>query len=839
MTSAEHVSVAVDYYRLLHVPRVSRPDAIRKAYENLVKQPPAAAYSADTLFARAVLLKAAAESLTDPDLRRSYDAKLAAGHTALRVSQQDLPGALVVLQEIGEYQLVLDLGLRWLEVNGGQPDAGDVAAAVALAYCDRASERLTSQLQPPPPSALPGPDGAAVPHTHVSAVLPACDDLDAALSKLRRYGMAQQLQQQIVSALRDLAPEYACELAALPLGAETAARRAKGVALMRGVLRAAATVAAATAKPEAAADDSDEDEVDPRSVLAAARRMLTRSRDVLTCSEQVALLPDALRGSGVVPTSDALYDGALARLVDGFRNGWPHSVHEADQLLAKLEAQQARAAAIRREQAELAAAAAARRAMYSGPAAANGPTLYTNYNNPAVNGIGAGAPPPPPPMPMVPRGDGQHAMTASVAAHVHSTAMAEHAARSAAGGAGGASDGGAHANGVALERAVCAILLGDYTTAVERLGLDTTAAAAAAPETEQLRDFVLAHSPSGRGDLRPGLRALATRWLEGVALASFRDTAGSPVPPLEATWFADLRVAFYLQVWRLCRVEQVLVAAHFLANLLPNLLKAIAGTAVKVAANTAVAASRAQRLSAAVAASAVPAASASATRASRPGTLSAAAAAAHAVRRQQANAVGASIVGADVLPPTAVAAAAAAGTAAAAAVGGPALSRGAGASSSTYEEEASEATDLRRRFSASSRAAAAAPVASAATAAPQHGAATAASASHAHQDEEDPHDHQEAGVTRRMSEADLRAHLAGLEKAMWDSELPPPPPSRAQKALTYAAGLFAMVIAFLAFNFFRRTDGGPSALVPATVTATSVAANAQPTKPGKVTRSAH
>lgn len=141
---------------------------------------------------------------------------------------------------------------------------------------------------------------------------------------------------------------------------------------------------------------------------------------------------------------------------------------------------------MRREQSELAAAAAARRAMYSGPAAAHGPTLYTNYNNPA--GSGNGAPPPPPrPMPMVPRGDGQHAMAASVAAHVHSTAMAEHAARSAAGGAAGASDGGAHANGVALERAVCAVLLGDYTAAVERLGLDTNAAV----EQEQLREFVL------------------------------------------------------------------------------------------------------------------------------------------------------------------------------------------------------------------------------------------------------------------------------------------------------------------------------------------------------------
>jgi hypothetical protein len=97
---SEHISVPVDYYRLLQVPRVSRPDAIRKAYDALVQQAPATAYSADTLFARAVLLKAAAESLTDPDLRRSYDAKLAAGHSALRVGQQDLPGTLVVLQEV-------------------------------------------------------------------------------------------------------------------------------------------------------------------------------------------------------------------------------------------------------------------------------------------------------------------------------------------------------------------------------------------------------------------------------------------------------------------------------------------------------------------------------------------------------------------------------------------------------------------------------------------------------------------------------------------------------------------------------------------------------------------
>lgn len=99
-SGSEHVSLPVDYYRLLQVDCDSRPDAIRVSYERLIRQPPATSYSNDTMFSRAVLLKAASECLADGELRESYDAKLAAGHKHLRVSQQDLPGALVVLQEV-------------------------------------------------------------------------------------------------------------------------------------------------------------------------------------------------------------------------------------------------------------------------------------------------------------------------------------------------------------------------------------------------------------------------------------------------------------------------------------------------------------------------------------------------------------------------------------------------------------------------------------------------------------------------------------------------------------------------------------------------------------------
>ncbi|GLC54728.1 hypothetical protein PLESTB_000899900 [Pleodorina starrii] len=868
MSASEHVSIAVDYYRLLQVPRVSRPDAIRKAYEALVQQPPATAYSADTLFARAVLLKAAAESLTDPDLRRSYDAKVAAGHGALRVSQQDLPGTLVVLQEIGEFQLVLEHGSRWLELNGAQPDASDVAAAVALAFCDRAGEQL----------AAPAANGA---------VLPACDDLDAALVKLRRYGVAKQLQTQIVGALRDLAPEYACELAALPLGPETSARRAKGVALMRGVLRSAASllgprgegtggaVAAAVAVEVDGAESLGDD--DPHSVVGHARRMLQRGRDVLTCGEQVSLLPDALRGSGATPHPDVLYDGALACIVDGYRNGWPHYVRQADALLQQLEEHlQRQAAAGQREKQDPAAAAAVKRVQYGGAAAAAAPGGH-HYD-----------------------GDGDAAGAADGAA--------------VAGGGGG--EGGSHSGGVALERAVCAILRGDYAAAVALLWLTTEGGApaegTAAAADAQLRSFVMEHAPSGTQDMRPGLRALATKWLEGVALASFRDTVGQPVMPLETSWFADPRVATYLQVWRMCPSEQVLAAAHLVCNLLPNLLSVLTAFATKVATMVALVASRTQRIAGALAALATSSSSSSSRQragvsgapqprrspppgtgpsagpSSRPAlaanssgngggaapastTPPAAAAAAMAVAAEAATPVG--MAGSSVAVPSrphpaatpspfghpngstlrdaaAVSSSSAAAAAASPADGvsarpvpytkepveprvsrrstdmgcGPGTAAAAAATAAAAVgvgagDAAAASSDLRRRFAA---------IASVDTAEGIAAARDANGGLQPHHVDEDEHhgdgtaedelhelDDTHTPVPRRgMTEQDLRAHLAGLEAAMWDSEVPGSRPAP-QRLVTLAFGVAAMLAGLFFFVFMRNGGSNAAARAPA------------------------
>lgn len=180
----EHVALElpITHYQLLQLsPSTASAQAVRRACEDLVKSTPPTTYSSDTLFSRAVFLKAAAECLTDKETRRVYDQRLREGRQRLRVAPGDLPGALVLLQEAGEHALVLAYGGPWLERNGLQPDAGDVAACLALAHCDRAGVKLQSDN---------------------SAVLPACEDLEAALALLRRYGMAQQLQAQISSALQ-------------------------------------------------------------------------------------------------------------------------------------------------------------------------------------------------------------------------------------------------------------------------------------------------------------------------------------------------------------------------------------------------------------------------------------------------------------------------------------------------------------------------------------------------------------------------------------------------------------------------------------------------------------
>lgn len=131
------ITVPLDYYKVLTVNRASTPQTVREAYERQLRSPPNVGYSQDTLFSRAVLLRNAVECLQDYHRRREYDSMALnnAGYTA-DVSPQNLPAALVLLQETGQSGLVINLGNDWLQKNRRDPMACDVAAAVALAHCE-------------------------------------------------------------------------------------------------------------------------------------------------------------------------------------------------------------------------------------------------------------------------------------------------------------------------------------------------------------------------------------------------------------------------------------------------------------------------------------------------------------------------------------------------------------------------------------------------------------------------------------------------------------------------------------------------------------------------------
>lgn len=184
--AGEPITLPLNFYSVLRVNRTSSREAVKRAYEKAVAAPPDVGYSEDALFSRAVLLKSAAEALGDMDARRAYDAAAAGagGAHTVSVSRDNLPGALVLLQEAGESVLVMDLGCRWLEAHeaagGAAAQAADVAAAVALALCDLAAEALEADQ---------------------GQVAPACERLEEALALLRRHCLAPQLQQQIADTL--------------------------------------------------------------------------------------------------------------------------------------------------------------------------------------------------------------------------------------------------------------------------------------------------------------------------------------------------------------------------------------------------------------------------------------------------------------------------------------------------------------------------------------------------------------------------------------------------------------------------------------------------------------
>ncbi len=68
-----HVSIPLDFYRVLGAESHFLADGIRRAYEARVSKPPPYGFSDDALISRRQILQAACETLTNPSSRRDYN----------------------------------------------------------------------------------------------------------------------------------------------------------------------------------------------------------------------------------------------------------------------------------------------------------------------------------------------------------------------------------------------------------------------------------------------------------------------------------------------------------------------------------------------------------------------------------------------------------------------------------------------------------------------------------------------------------------------------------------------------------------------------------------------
>lgn len=174
------MQIPLDYYRILGVPLQAEDDLINQAFEDRMVQMPRSEYSQYAIASRQNLIKLAHSVLQNEESRQQYDDQIFPSNAAaiingdgdmdmsideaMTLSETSIPnptidvegdlllGALMMLQELGEYELVLNIAQSFLEgkepleqisseTNELQSWWQDLILTVISAYLDLAKEK--------------------------------------------------------------------------------------------------------------------------------------------------------------------------------------------------------------------------------------------------------------------------------------------------------------------------------------------------------------------------------------------------------------------------------------------------------------------------------------------------------------------------------------------------------------------------------------------------------------------------------------------------------------------------------------------------------------------------
>ncbi|MEH2109481.1 IMS domain-containing protein [Nostoc sp.] len=331
--------IPLDYYRILGLPLAASDEQLRQAYSDRIVQLPRREYSQAAISSRKQLIEEANVVLSDPKQRSTYDQlylahaydpdNLAAAAVALEnrpestkrgsdtqslgieITQEELVGALLILQELGEYELVLKLGRPYLVNKNGATSARkgnnladeeihesaehpDVVLTVALACLELGREQWQQG------------------HYENAAI-----SLETGQELLVREGLFASVQAEIQADLYKLRPYRILELLALPQ--EKTAERSQGLELLQNLL-----------EDRGGIDGTNND--DSGLNIDDFLRFIQQLRNHLTVAEQHKLFEAQSKRPSAVATYLAVY----ALIARGFAQRQPALIRQARQMLIRL-----------------------------------------------------------------------------------------------------------------------------------------------------------------------------------------------------------------------------------------------------------------------------------------------------------------------------------------------------------------------------------------------------------------------------------------------------------------------------------------------------------------------
>ncbi|MEO0395107.1 MAG: IMS domain-containing protein [Cyanobacteria bacterium P01_A01_bin.137] len=301
------MQIPLDHYRILGLPMQATAEQLEQAHRDRTLQLPRREYSEFAIQSRKQLIDMAYEALRDSGKRQTYDAKLLAAGSepvAIEIYEEQLIGALLILLELGEYELVIRLGRPYLTSGpsnlegSSQAALSDIVLTLGLACLELGREQWQQ-------------------HQYENAA----ESLETGQELMIRESLFPDMQADIQADLDKLKPYRILELVARPLADKAA--RGQGITLLKSMLAKRGGI------------DGANDDASGLSVEDFLR-FVQQLRSYLTSAEQ----QDIFEAEAQRPSSVGVYLSVYALLARGFAKHQPNLVRQAKQRLALLTERQ-------------------------------------------------------------------------------------------------------------------------------------------------------------------------------------------------------------------------------------------------------------------------------------------------------------------------------------------------------------------------------------------------------------------------------------------------------------------------------------------------------------------